>query len=106
MATRLIKKNRVTAKINRDHHIVVVSRSNLNILAQVLEPKTLRPLFTANSYKFKGNKTEQATKVGASVADFLNKNKIETISFNRNGYLYHGRVKAVAEKMREEKIKF
>ncbi len=106
MATRSIKKNRSLSKLNRDMHIVTVFRSNLNILAQVLEPKTLKPLFTANSYKLKGNKTEQAAAVGKLTADYLNKNKIEAINFNRNGFLYHGRVKAVAEKMREENIKF
>jgi large subunit ribosomal protein L18 len=106
MATRLIKKNRSFAKMNKDHHIVVVSRSNLNIMAQVLAPKTLKPLFTANSYKYTGNKTEQSTKVGEAVANYLNKNSIDIVSFNRNGYLYHGRVKAVAEKIREFNIKF
>jgi large subunit ribosomal protein L18 len=106
MATRQIKKNRTLSKINRSKHIVTVSRSNVNILAQVLEPLTLRPLFTANSFKLKGNKTDQASQVGQSVADFLKKNKIEEINFNRNGFLYHGRVKAVAEKMRELNIRF
>ncbi len=106
MATRQIKKNRTMAKINKNKHIVTVTRSNLNILAQVLEPVTLRPIFTATSSKLKGNKTEQAQNVGDQVAKFLNANKIEEISFNRNGYLYHGRVKALAEKIREDKIKF
>jgi large subunit ribosomal protein L18 len=106
MATRQIKRNRTMAKINKDKHIVTVTRSNINILAQVLEPKTLRPLFTATSTKLKGNKTEQAQKVGSEVAKFLNDKKIEEISFNRNGYIYHGRVKALAEQMRQDKIKF
>jgi large subunit ribosomal protein L18 len=106
MATRQIKRNRTMAKINRNKHIVTVTRSNINILAQVLEPKTLRPLFTANSAKLTGNKTEQAKKVGSVVAKFLNDNKIEEISFNRNGFIYHGRIKALADQMREDKIKF
>ncbi|MGL4759771.1 MAG: 50S ribosomal protein L18 [Patescibacteria group bacterium] len=106
MATRQIKRNRTMAKINRDKHIVTVTRSNLNISAQVLEPKTLRPIFTSTSSKLKGNKTEQAKKVGQEIAKYLNSNKVEVISFNRNGYIYHGRIKALADAMREDKIKF
>jgi large subunit ribosomal protein L18 len=106
MATRTIKKNRTFSKINKEKYIVTVYRSNLNILAQVLEAKTLRPLYTANSYKLTGNKTEQAVKIGEQVANFLTSIKVDEINFNRNGYLYHGRVKAVAEKMRELNIKF
>lgn len=106
MAIRSIKKRRVIKKLNKDKHIITVYRSNLNILAQVLEPKTLRPLCTFNSYKLKGNKTEQSIKVGDSLVEFLNKNKIEEVTFNRNGYLYHGRIKALAERVRELNIKF
>jgi large subunit ribosomal protein L18 len=106
MATRNIRKNRSMAKINTTKHIVTVFRSNQNILAQVLEPVTLRPLFTANSYKSKGTKTEKSSQVGKAIADFLSKNNISEISFNRNGYLYHGRVKTVADSMRDNKINF
>lgn len=106
MATKQIKRGRTMAKINREHHIITVTRSNVNILAQVLEPKTLRPVYTATSLKLKGNKTEQAAAVGIEVAKYLKSNKIEKISFNRNGYIYHGRVKAVAEAIRKEEINF
>jgi large subunit ribosomal protein L18 len=106
MASKIIRKQRSSAKINTDTHVVVVSRSNQNILAQVLEPKTLRPVFTANSYKLTGVKTEQATKVGDAVGQYLSKNSIDKISFNRSGYLYHGRIKAVAEAIRANKINF
>jgi large subunit ribosomal protein L18 len=106
MATRIIRKNRSTAKLNTTKHIVTVFRSNKNILAQVLEPLTLRPLFTTTSYKQTGTKSEKSTKVGQVVAEFLKKNNVTEISFNRNGYLYHGRVKAVAESMRANQINF
>ena len=106
MASRIIRKGRSSAKLNKSMHIVVVTKSNKNMLAQVLEPKTLRPLFTSNSYKMTGTKTEKSVKVGAEIAKFLNTNKVEEIGFNRNGFLYHGRVKALAETVRDNNIKF
>ncbi|WP_340156523.1 50S ribosomal protein L18, partial [uncultured Winogradskyella sp.] len=52
------------------------------------------------------NKTEMATLVGKSVAEKAIKAGVETISFDRGGYLYHGRVKSLAEGAREAGLKF
>ena len=54
----------------------------------------------------KGNKTEIATLVGKSVAEKAIKAGVDTISFDRGGYLYHGRVKSLAEGAREAGLKF
>ena len=55
---------------------------------------------------FKGNKTEQAAEVGKLLADDAKKAGIETVVFDRGGYLYHGRVKALADGAREGGLKF
>ena len=54
----------------------------------------------------KGNKTEIAALVGKAVAEKAMKAGVETISFDRGGYLYHGRVKSLAEGAREAGLKF
>jgi large subunit ribosomal protein L18 len=89
---------------------LVVFRSNRGIEAQLvddLEGKTL----TAASWlqlrkSFKGSKTEQAAEVGKLLAENAKKADIETVVFDRGGYLYHGRVKALADAAREGGLKF
>ncbi|MCL4135762.1 UNVERIFIED_CONTAM: hypothetical protein GTU68_002102, partial [Idotea baltica] len=54
----------------------------------------------------KGTKSEVATAVGKALAEKATKSGIENIAFDRNGYLYHGRVKALAEGAREAGLKF
>ena len=55
---------------------------------------------------FKGTKTEQAAEVGKRLAEAARKAGIESVVFDRGGYLYHGRVKALAEGAREGGLKF
>lgn len=106
MATRDIKKNRSKKKVNRDKHVLVVFRSNKNILGQVIEPKTNKTLFTVTSNNMdKGTKTEKAIKVGEEIAKELTKKKIKEVTFDRNGYIYHGRIKAMVDAVRDNKIK-
>ena len=59
-----------------------------------------------NAEAQKGNKTDQATLIGKEIAGIAKKAGFESVVFDRNGYLYHGRVKALAEAAREEGIKF
>jgi large subunit ribosomal protein L18 len=88
---------------------LVVFRSNRGIEAQLvddLEGRTLAAASWLNLESFKGSKTEQAAEVGKLLAQNAKKADIETVVFDRGGYLYHGRVKALAEAAREGGLKF
>jgi large subunit ribosomal protein L18 len=89
---------------------LVVFRSNRGIEAQLvddLEGKTLAAASWLQLKKgFKGSKTEQAAEVGKLLAQNAKQANVETVVFDRGGYLYHGRVKALAEAAREGGLKF
>ncbi|HEY6862494.1 MAG TPA: 50S ribosomal protein L18 [Burkholderiales bacterium] len=88
---------------------LVVFRSNRGIEAQVvddLEGKTLAAASWLNLKSFKGSKTEQAAEVGKLLAQNAKGAGVETVIFDRGGYLYHGRVKALADAAREGGLKF
>jgi large subunit ribosomal protein L18 len=88
---------------------LVVFRSNRGIEAQLvddLEGKTLAAASWLNLKSFKGSKTEQAAEVGKLLAQNAKTADIETVVFDRGGYLYHGRVKALADAAREGGLKF
>ncbi|MBP40295.1 large subunit ribosomal protein L18 [Bizionia echini] len=88
-----------------------VFRSNKEIYAQVVDDVTGKTISAASSRdkdisSAKGTKSEVATLVGKSVAEKALKAGVDTISFDRGGYLYHGRVKSLAEGAREAGLKF
>jgi large subunit ribosomal protein L18 len=88
-----------------------VFRSNKQIYAQLVDDLTGKTLAYASSLDkdiaaAKVNKTEQAALVGKLIADKAKAVNIETVVFDRNGYLYHGRVKSIAEAAREGGLKF
>ena len=88
---------------------LVVFRSNRGIEAQLiddLEGKTLAAASWLNLKSFKGSKTEQAAEVGKLLAQNAKKANVETVVFDRGGYLYHGRVKALADGAREGGLQF
>jgi large subunit ribosomal protein L18 len=89
---------------------LVVFRSNRGIAAQLvddLEGKTLAAASWLQLKKsFKGNKTQQAAEVGKLLAEAAKKAEVETVVFDRGGYLYHGRVKALADAAREGGVRF
>ena len=108
---------------NRRHHRVrrrifgtaerprlVVFRSNRGIQAQLVDDLEAKTLVSAGHTQlkktFKGNKSEQAAEVGKLLAEKAKKAGIETIVFDRGGYLYHGRVKALADGAREGGLTF
>ena len=88
----------------------MVFRSNRGIEAQLVDDlagKTLAAASWLNLKKsFKGNKTDQAAEVGKLLAANAKKAKVESVVFDRGGYLYHGRVKALAEGAREGGLVF
>ncbi|MCF6349502.1 MAG: 50S ribosomal protein L18 [Flavobacteriaceae bacterium] len=85
-----------------------VFRSNKQIDAQLIDDVngvTLTAI-SSSSKKAKGTKSEIAKEVGKLLAEKAIKNGIESCAFDRNGFLYHGRVKALAEGAREGGLKF
>ena len=87
---------------------LVVFRSNRGIEAQLvddLEARTLAAATWLQLKRFKGTKTEQAAEVGKLLAQRARQAGIEQAVFDRGGYLYHGRVKALADAAREGGLK-
>jgi large subunit ribosomal protein L18 len=87
---------------------LVVSRSNKGISAQLVDDMDSKTLAAASSLQlksFKGNKKDQAAEVGKLLAQNAKKAEIEVVVFDRGGYLYHGRVKALADAAREGGLK-
>jgi large subunit ribosomal protein L18 len=89
---------------------LVVSRSNRGISAQLVDDAAGRTVASAGWLQlakgFKGTKTEQAAEVGKQLAAAAKEAGVEAVVFDRAGYLYHGRVKALAEGAREGGLKF
>jgi large subunit ribosomal protein L18 len=87
-----------------------VFRSNRDIYAQIVndtEGKTLAAVSSRDKdLSIKGTKTEVSKEVGKAIAGKALAAGITTVVFDRNGYLYHGRVKALAEAAREGGLKF
>ncbi len=88
-----------------------VFRSNKEIYAQVIDDVTGKTISSASSRdkdiaKANGTKVEIAGLVGKALAEKAIKAGVETVSFDRGGYLYHGRVKSLAEGAREAGLKF
>ncbi|MDH6341653.1 large subunit ribosomal protein L18 [Parabacteroides sp. PFB2-12] len=87
---------------------LTVFRSNKQIYAQVIDDTTGKTLAAASSLKMeeKGPKKEVAAKVGELVAKNAQEAGIQTVVFDRNGYLYHGRIKELADAARKGGLKF
>lgn len=88
-----------------------VYRSNKQIHAQIIDDQTGKTLAHASSLEkdiatATGTKIEKAAMVGKLIADKAKAINIEQVVFDRNGYLYHGRVKSVADAAREGGLKF
>ena len=88
-----------------------VFRSNSNIFAQIIDDEASKTLVSASSIDKElkienGGNIEAASKVGELLAKRAKKAKISEVVFDRGGYLYHGRVKALAEAARENGLKF
>jgi large subunit ribosomal protein L18 len=105
------RHKRVRTKIvgSAERPRLVVFRSNRGIEAQLVddaEGRTLAGASWLQLAKFKGNKTDQAAEVGKLLAQRAREAGIEVAVFDRGGYLYHGRVKALADAAREGGLRF
>jgi len=107
---RLRRHRRVRGKVagTAERPRLVVFRSNRGISAQLIDDAAARTLASASwkSVSAAGSKTDQASAVGRALADAAKKAGIESCVFDRAGYLYHGRVKALAEGAREGGLQF
>lgn len=107
---RLRIKRSVRSKISGTSECprLSVFRSNKQIYAQVIDDTTGKTLATASSLKMteKMPKKEIAGKVGETIAKTAQEAGIQTVVFDRNGYLYHGRIKELAEAARNGGLKF
>lgn len=114
MKKRLARRNRVRSSIEAsDRPRLSVYRSNKHIYAQVDEARSGRTVLSVSS-RSKGviregaatGNIEAAKEVGAALARVARERNIERVVFNRNGFLYHGRVRALAEAARAAGLQF
>ncbi len=113
--TKLQRRNRIKNRIRKivsgtaAKPRLSVFRSNKEISAQLIDDVAGVTLASTSSLALKnakGSKVEVATEVGKALAGQAAKAGIQNVAFDRNGYLYHGRVKALADAAREEGLKF
>jgi len=111
-AKRLGRKSRVARSIERSSlPRLTVFRSAKHMYAQIDDPLSGRTLATVST-RSKGlglsatGNIDAAKRVGQAIAEAAREKQIEEVVFNRNGFLYHGRVKAVADAAREAGLRF
>ncbi len=111
---RSARKARVERSVRHSRRPrLTVFRSAKHIYAQLVDPETGRTIGSVSTrsgavradISATGN-VEAAKRVGQAVAELARQNQIERVVFNRNGFLYHGRVKALAEAAREAGLQF
>ena len=109
---RIKRHSRVRGKISgtAERPRLSVFRSESNIYAQVIDDVAGVTLASASTvekgFEGKGGNADAAKKVGSAIAERALKKGIENVVFDRGGYIYHGRVKALAEGAREGGLKF
>jgi large subunit ribosomal protein L18 len=101
---------RIRAKVSgtSERPRLVVFRSLNNHYAQLIDDSKGATIVSCSDLKLseKGTKIERAKKVGQELAKLAKEKKIEMCVFDRNGYKYHGRIKAIADGAREGGLKF
>lgn len=102
---KLRVRGRVTGTVQRPR--LSVHRTNQHIYAQVIDDTLSKTLVSANDFTVKkGTNTEKAKLVGTEIAKLAVAKKIDKVVFDRNGFKYHGRIKAVADGAREGGLNF
>ena len=110
---RFKRKRRIRSKVQGTavKPRLCIFKSNANLYVQLIDDESGKTLLSASTLekaqkgKFKNN-LEGAKAVGSLIADKAKQNKIETVVFDRAGYIYHGKVKALADAAREAGLKF
>lgn len=113
MVSKIARRNKIKARIRgkisgtAERPRMTVFRSNKGIYVQVIDDLAGVTLASASSKGIEGgNKTEVSAKVGAEIAKKALEKGITSVVFDRNGYLFHGRVKSLADAAREAGLKF
>ena len=113
MISKIARRNKIKARIRgkiygtAEHPRMTVFRSNKGIYVQIIDDLAGKTLVSASSKGLEGGtKSEVAAKVGALAAQKALEAGISTVVFDRNGYLFHGRVKSLADAAREGGLKF
>ncbi|MFP4521085.1 MAG: 50S ribosomal protein L18 [Fibrobacterota bacterium] len=107
--SRIVRKKRIRKKINGTAKKPRVSlyRSNSNIFIQLIDDEagsTIAEYSTLKLEDSKKNKTEAGFEAGKKIAEIAKEKGIEDMIFDRSGYIFHGRVKAVADGIRKNGI--
>jgi large subunit ribosomal protein L18 len=108
------RKKRIRKKIQgtSERPRLSVFRSTMHIYAQVIDDNNKETIFATSTLskdlksQEKSSKTEMAKRVGVLVAESLKQKNISKVVFDRNGFVYHGRIKALAEGAREAGLEF
>lgn len=85
---------------------LLVFRSNKSIYAQIIDDQSGKVVCGTSGLKLKSTGVAAAAEVGKTVAEMAQKNKIKEVSFDRNGYAYHGQVKSLADAARAAGLTF
>ena len=107
---RIKRHNRIRKNLSGTKELprLNIFRSNTNMYAQIIDDGSGKTLVSTSSLELKldKNNIETAKKVGESIAKKAKDAKITEVVFDRSGYLYHERIKALAESAREAGLKF
>ncbi|MBK8955309.1 MAG: 50S ribosomal protein L18 [Saprospiraceae bacterium] len=113
--TKVTKRQKIRYRIRKsvngtaERPRLAVFKSNTGIYCQLIDDLNGHTLCAASSREKsmeKASKTEMAKKVGAMIANKAQSMKIQSVVFDRGGFIYHGRVKALAESAREGGLQF
>ena len=111
-AARIRRANRVRAKVKgtTDRPRLAVFKSLKHLYAQLIDDSGRKTIVGVSSLKggldISGNKTEKAAAVGEAIAKKAQELGIKTVVFDRSGYAYHGKIKALAEAARKSGLEF
>ena len=108
---RKLRNRKKLKKVSNNRYRVSVSKSLNNISAQIIDDKEKKTLISASSIekdikKNKVKKIEKSNLIGEILAKRAKEKNISEVYFDRGGYRYHGRIKAFAETLRKNGLKF
>ena len=113
MVSKIARRNKIKTRIRgkvagtAERPRMSVFRSNKGLYVQLIDDLNGKTLAAASSKGLEGGtKTEVSAKVGKEIANKAKEKGIEAVVFDRNGYLFHGRVKSLADAAREAGLKF